>query len=1070
MKIRSFHIEGFGILHDTGVDGLPPGLSVFTGDNESGKSTLNRFVRAALFGTAGRVPKDEPLRGGSHGGSVVLDLEDGNSLVFELKKGKVYVTDRNGEKLAHGKALDLFGGVDRQIYERIFAVGLDDIHHQGDSILDQEKLRNRLFAAGAGLGDVSLSDAFAGIEKEMEKLARNKSSKSKSVIKDDSAKLVETERKLRDLSNEKDEYAGLTERKITLGNERDTIDGELRRLSVRLVELKRILSVLEPYSRLKSVRKEIDVLEEKGGTLPPGASERFSEAGRKIASYMEELRKNEKAVSNAKREADGLHINQGLLDCSSDLESLRDDRNRLAGLESELAFQREKLKNLSSELARQLSRISPDWTEEYLLKADTSLTTGDDALKLGGKFEILEKRRIQVDLLIEKSRQELEATITELSDARVVFSQFADDERGAADISSDMETVKKAKAVLSETNHIRDNILVLENYLNEYESRLASIDLKAGSLRPLCRKKLLFLPIVAVFGGAAAIWYVFGRNSSFVFLAGSLAVSLISLAILKWHGNRDAMMMKELLNEKKQILGRMDQVRHDLSIQEGNMDSLKNGLIRSLGTVGFSHEPDMDELDRWLADAALDLARAEDMERASSNVNEIHGKFRKQSDILSSLEEERSDLGKALDNWWEGWRTFLSGKGLPESVKPATFQLVMQSIISAEKLLSSKREVCDKIAKLEEDAETAERRVTRIMDRSGITSCGTVAENISCLTEHLAESRDAISRKLILERKLEDLMFEKEELEKTKKAACLERLDLMSRANASTEEMFFSRVEDHARLHELRSLEMELLARIEGLTGSQVPVERIFEDLDHIDTLSLNLEMKENLEHTEALSARREEIIATLAKDEMRLQEVSYEETRNRLLQEKENLLFRCRENAERWAVCAVCKRLLEETRNRYELQKQPGVVKMASRYMQTITGGRYSLVTSAVDRRIYLSENRTQLHKDSRQWSSGLADQAYIAIRLAVSANFSGSAGLMPIVLDDIHLRFDPLRQRNLAKVLLRHSVEQQILFFSCDPGFAEILLSEERASGTESGIYRIEDGRIREIRTGDF
>ena len=40
--------------------------------------------------------------------------------------------------------------------------------------------------------------------------------------------------------------------------------------------------------------------------------------------------------------------------------------------------------------------------------------------------------------------------------------------------------------------------------------------------------------------------------------------------------------------------------------------------------------------------------------------------------------------------------------------------------------------------------------------------------------------------------------------------------------------------------------------------------------------------------------------------------------------------------------------------------------------------------------------------------WSSGLADQVYLALRLALAKVFSYQVDALPIILDDILVRFD--------------------------------------------------------------
>ena len=50
MKIENIHIDGFGVWNEKDWDQLAPGLNVFHGPNEKGKSTLMAFVRSILFG------------------------------------------------------------------------------------------------------------------------------------------------------------------------------------------------------------------------------------------------------------------------------------------------------------------------------------------------------------------------------------------------------------------------------------------------------------------------------------------------------------------------------------------------------------------------------------------------------------------------------------------------------------------------------------------------------------------------------------------------------------------------------------------------------------------------------------------------------------------------------------------------------------------------------------------------------------------------------------------------------------------------------------------------------------
>ena len=45
MRIRGWHIDGFGIFRDSRVTDLPAGLTVFYGENEAGKSNIADALR-----------------------------------------------------------------------------------------------------------------------------------------------------------------------------------------------------------------------------------------------------------------------------------------------------------------------------------------------------------------------------------------------------------------------------------------------------------------------------------------------------------------------------------------------------------------------------------------------------------------------------------------------------------------------------------------------------------------------------------------------------------------------------------------------------------------------------------------------------------------------------------------------------------------------------------------------------------------------------------------------------------------------------------------------------------------
>src|SRR5262245_20107798 len=142
MKIESIHIEGFGVWNDHNWGDLSPGLNVFHGPNETGKSTLMAFIRSVLFGfdRRGQARRYEPLNGGTHGGWLDVRVDSG-AVRIERKAGRHVrgtVTIYDGETTGADPELEkLLAGMTRTLYHNVFAFGLEELE-QFHTLQDNE--------------------------------------------------------------------------------------------------------------------------------------------------------------------------------------------------------------------------------------------------------------------------------------------------------------------------------------------------------------------------------------------------------------------------------------------------------------------------------------------------------------------------------------------------------------------------------------------------------------------------------------------------------------------------------------------------------------------------------------------------------------------------------------------------------------------------------------------------------------------------------------------------------------------------------------------------------------------
>ncbi len=152
------------------------------------------------------------------------------------------------------------------------------------------------------------------------------------------------------------------------------------------------------------------------------------------------------------------------------------------------------------------------------------------------------------------------------------------------------------------------------------------------------------------------------------------------------------------------------------------------------------------------------------------------------------------------------------------------------------------------------------------------------------------------------------------------------------------------------------------------------------------------------------------------------------------LLQARETQRTDLVERLQEWAGHAVCAALYDEAKRKYEAERQPEVVRLASQYFEMMTDGRYSRVIAPLgESRLEVEQERGDRLPPSAL-SRGTGEQLYLAMRLALAKAYGNQAVPLPLVADDILVNFDDDRARATAALLDLYASEgHQILAFTC-------------------------------------
>ena len=223
---------------------------------------------------------------------------------------------------------------------------------------------------------------------------------------------------------------------------------------------------------------------------------------------------------------------------------------------------------------------------------------------------------------------------------------------------------------------------------------------------------------------------------------------------------------------------------------------------------------------------------------------------------------------------------------------------------------------------------------------------------------------------------------------------------------------------------------------------SQVQLDLLAPDAENKDLFYRRLREanKDNwldeLAHSEREIASIEDKLATLYERRGQIVEamrtLGSDQEQHQMLQEREALRSELESALEDWATQVLISHCMDKAQQSYEQEKQPHMLELASSYVERLTGERYTLDILGINKGVALINNNGE-RLELKFWSSGLADQVYLALRLALAKVFSYQVESLPIILDDILVRFDENRQRSALELLAELGKNQQIWLFTC-------------------------------------
>lgn len=994
MKIIQMDLEDFGIYHNVTWNPPDTGLIVMHGQNESGKTTLMKYVRSMFFGY---------LRGDWQGLYGHMDIRRMNGREYRIYRNEKESYISTGDEVFHEEPADLWWhSLDRQTYDKIFAMGLEDL--QGFKILSNAEVRSHFFSVEGG---VRMGVTRRDLIRLMGDLLVA-SPQGKKPINTLLNEQKEYDQHIYSLAYQEDEFADLQ------AKEQETHEEE-KRIRIGIAETKHQIETVsmpvaawDVYKRgqeaLQHMQELADVAQ-----FPENGAQRWAELETKINEIDDQIKQLKDVLQ--KNSAFKPEWQRWII-CGDKLEELNRQVAQWKQGEEEIAQSR--IKEAEWEAAQQ-----------HLQEALRQWTAGGDIVR---HVDWAAGQAIATDVALYRQEQEKWAA-AEPKNVSTIQQQSGDlPERTKEEWQKIGNAVTQIQQDLMEKDKVTEQLTWLQ-----------------GEPVETSRAFLWFGVLLVLAAAALGAGVVFYELDQFTGYIGAGICAVLAIGAF-WKQNAKANRAPEKIAELK---GRLEYLR---------------GRIATLAEETNIALPEGSSTAHW--NDHLDQIRKQYMDWKTQ---ETKGEWDKQQQVIyaAMLKKWHDDGTLCRKNLAESenrWNTWIQNSGLPNlkatQVPQAKEYWEKWAAITKDKQTWSERKANwqNLLLRLRDDAEQIFREIGAADPATpqGVEAVYRRWQNIRIQAE-VAKEQD---------KQQQEREEQIEHWQKEREIRRGQQEELLAAAGARSDSDFRSKVLKYRQFHQYKEVYEQSEAHIRLIAKNDKNLSELRRELQMHDMKT----WKEEIGRFENKIAEAEKQLAAVAERRgsivERLSQMAKSDSYSKLLQEKENRETVLDGQVDNWLTMMYAQYMLGEAQAYYEKVRQPLVIRKAGEFLNLMTQGKYTLQATFDGRQLFaIDENQRRIPE--KQWSSGLGDQIYLAIRVSLAMAFAQQIEPMPLILDDILVRFDEERQKEAMRFLASLGKSEQIFLFTCSKQTRDIAKEVQRMLAGETDtvhLFEIEQGTIKE------
>ncbi len=1017
VHIAAIEVEAFGRLSQASYT-LHPGLNVLFGQNESGKSTLQAFLKFMLFGFAKRAQAQryEPVNQTAMGGKLVL-YSEGMPVVLRRKVGKktkaqgdLTLEDEKGNVLLPTLLPGLLGHVSESLFGEVFSVSLDEL--QQFSRLTEEASLSQAFLSAGLAGARRLPGVQAFFQQEADALFTPRGTKPP---------LNQALDSLQDIRSQLAAVEARPALYLTVETALEEGEAKLKALAAQQASTQRQFEHDRALLQAKDVVTQALALEHMLGGMtavePLDGAAVIEERAQEARRSEDERLALEASVKSLEQERDGLRVQLAhkddlalAEDALQKQQSFAPELKKLAVTQSQLQALKEQQKRRSVETGMGETVLnSAQVTQRHIHQMESLLA------EVAALAPMLASSTQREATLAERRR--------ELEHEKVALASEIE-----AMVHVNVEALKVKREALRQLPAKRARVEQCELNVKSLEATPPPVEemLPALPMKPSVWFLLLWVAIVPLAWLKPQYWVEL-----------SVVMLILVPLLLWWVWQRHALAKQArdevarrnaiVLQRTADWTERLRQARAALEQQYEEVRALQQQAeIEPQRDVQTA----LDGLEQQLALAKKRAEKEELLQRADADLRHVENESAAEAQRHEELRQQRRQIDVRAQEVVApfGLKVDASLSGTAEAMRAvAELQKFQAEVESLEASIQATKHAEGEMARTLEGL-VEKLRVQRVRPQD------TAAVALSQFIDTQHQYVDALKRK-------EERLQERGEALKQQTArsqSAQARVNaILQQAQVDSVDAFLTESSRRNDLSEKQNQLKELKRVAESKTGKSFAQLRalVAENGVTADAVAQLETQLAGLQHDMAEQQREQ------GANRERLSQWAQDDTRRMLRQREETLVFEIEQLVQRYCVAGTAAAALAFVRQQFENAHQPRLVERAAAVFSQLTAQRYQ--------RIVLEPNGKQVSvfdRDSVKWSieqlsRGTRELLLLAFRMAVALEFGETHTALPLILDDVAVNLDAQRQASFFTQLKSMQTPHQVLFMTCHTPVRELM-----------------------------